>query len=744
MSWYIIRYFKTTNSLNNCKNPSITKRFILLPILIFLFILAHHPKLLNAQDEFKTLIRAVQENSQRSYDEINSVSFKGHSKTYLYFGYSPLEVDIVPYLNEYYFNGFWMKPDSLRMVVKALRDIDPDSSKMKIHDEMPLPNPFRFIYNPSALDIEQDDDDKDIVLWPIYPFAVDADSIYDYHLDHEIGFGENRIFVVHVKPKYPEKPAVIGTFMIDAYRHVVVGSDISFNEATSLFEQAAKQEGRLFRYFITGTNNHRIKTEKELLYGSYWLPTTMEEEFDIGMWGMHFKIHRFIHFDSYLVNPDQPDSSLLTDQKIVYDLDPEMEKVVFDELAHPNRLTKEEEQQIVSKIRDRLVSSGMYAELLESESIAQEASKTAFTQRFGRHLQFTRTLGDYIVYNRVEGLRLHYGPAITNWPIKNSSLSFRVGYGLNDKKWKGEATALYHLTRQKRVFFEGSLYNSTGYAENRRYISTAKNTFTSLLYKGDYRDYYYKKGGSCGIGYRATDQLALKLTYIHQDEENAGINTRFSLFRHKSPFRINPKIVQGQFRGLQAALLYRSHDLDGDIHFEYTDPNTLKSDFSYHFVKANLRRLWRITYYSDLRLHATISASWGALTPQRWFDFGGRMFLNYHGNLRGVNYKAFTGDRMAQATLEYAIKGKVFHDLGIKYDWVKALKLTLWAGVGWSTLSDKSKSLTAGLDVPSETADNGYHEFGLGIGDVLNIFRIDFIRTSIRKNEILIQLNMLQ
>ena len=718
--------------------------------LIFLMGFSLTPQTQAAEDDFQALIRSVQEKSQLSSQEIGSVSFRGHSKTYIYFGYSPLEVDLVPYLREYYFDGYWMKPDSLRMVIRAQRSVHPDSSeggfRMDVDDaDIPLPNPFRFIYEPSLLGIDNEDEGEDITLWPLYPFSVGADSIYSYHLEGEIGFGENRVFIVRVEPRNADTPAVFGTFHIDAYRHVVVGSDIAFNEATSIFEQAAKEEGRLARLFLSGTNPHRVITRKELFYSSHWLPATMEEEFDIGIWGMNFKIHRFITFESYEINPEQPDPSLLTDQKIVYERDPELEKTVFEDVPHPNKLSKEEEQRIINSIKSTLKASGIYEELLQAEGTAREASLIALGRRYGRHLQYVSALGNHFVYNRVEGLRLQYALAISNWPFKKSSFSATAGYGFADKRWKGEGTFVQHIGKKRRLFIEASLFSKLGFEENRRLFSTGKNTFAALLWKGDYRDYYYQAGGTLGIGCRIAERLACRFALAAWEETGAAIHTHFSIFRSGRDFRANPGIVEGMFRGFQTTLLYRSGSFDADLHFEYTDPRVLKSDFTYRLLKTRFVYHYKATRSSDFRLHADGGYAWGGLPPQRWFDFGGKSFLNYHGSLRGVGYKAFTGDRYAQVTLEYAVKGSAFYDLGLRWEPIRVLKLTLWGGFGWSELSEESRHLAQGTDdVPVQTTHGPYHEFGFGIGDALNIFRVDFIRTSLNQNEILIRFNVLQ
>ena len=706
------------------------------------------PLSLCGQSDFEALIRSVQANSQKSYDEIHSVEFKGYSKTYFYFGYNPLDVDVIPFHNEYYFDGYWMKPDSLRMVIRALRDIRPDSTggmDIEIEDsDLTLPNPFHFTYSISAFGIDEEDNDEEIVLMPLYPFAATADSMYTYRQEGEIGFGENRVFVIHVQPKNNNIPGAVGSFLIDAYRHEVVGSDIHFNEATSVFEQAAKQGGAAVRLFASGTNNHRIKTKKELHYGQYWLPVSMEEEFDIGFWGMDVKAHRFITFDTYIVNPEHPNPELLTDEQVIIKRDPELEKRVFEDLPHPNKLSREEEQRIIRDIKDQLVAEGIYDEILESEAMAIEAGRMALANRLESKIQFIRSLGDYIVYNRVEGLRLQSSITATDWPIQRLSLSAMSAYGFADERLKGEGSLLLQLTKKRKLFLDASAFHSLGYMESRTLNPTARNTFSSLVWKGDYRDYFFKTGFAFGAGARISQPLTFRLVYTAQKESTADIHARYSIFRNKIPVRPNPDILEGRHRNIKVALIYRTADMNVDIAYTHSNTTSLRSDFSYRLLEAQCRRRWRVSTQMDLRFNVNGIWSWGALPPQRWFDFGGRSFQNYYGNLRGVSYKMFTGDRGAYATLEYSIKGTILGNVGNPWGLLRILKLTLWGGFSWSKLSDRTAQLASGLDVPKQTTDGLYQEYGIGIGDALNIFRLDFIRTNQNDKGILFRFNVLQ
>jgi hypothetical protein len=376
--------------------------------------------------------------------------------------------------------------------------------------------------------------------------------------------------------------------------------------------------------------------------------------------------------------------------------------------------------------------------------MAREALKMGLEEKAGKYLKLTRQIGNYLHYNRVEGLRLNYGVNLSDVLLKNSILSATAGYGFKDKRGKGELGFLQYLDAGKKWFLEENLYYTLAYEESSRRITTTNNTFTSLLYKGDYRDYYYKIGGSFGVGYKITDNLAVKLSALLQKEESAFNHTKFSIFKNKKPFRLNPEIAEGEFRGLRSALVYRSYNLDAELFIEHTNKNILKSDFSYTMLRAKMRRSFRPGYFSRLHFHGFAGYSTGTLTPQRWFDFGGKTFLHYLGNLRGAEYKEFTGDAAAYGTVEYSIQGGALFDRGVKIGLLKALKATFWAGAGWSELSEKTAGFAAQLNTPLAVTDGIYHEFGVGLGDILNIFRLDIIRNSISGNTLLVTFNVLQ
>lgn len=744
-----------------------------------------------AQDDLMDLVREVQVNTQRTYDYIQSVQYSGYSRFQVYVGWNALGLNFVPLTEEYHFNGIWLKPDSVRIEIIALRVATPDtgSQAMNIGSGLPLPNPFQFSYDASALGTDKEDERKREIEkkkresearrgikveaktekkegkrkvsvsvgvsmenphWPLFPFAAGADSIYNYDLVSEIGFGYKKVYEIYVTPKYVTIPGVVGTFQVDPDEKVVVGSDVVFNEAAHFLQKEMDTEDMplLIRPFMSVDEAHKAKTKMALVYSTYWMPETVQEDFFVKIWGIKAKVSRELHFTSYLINEELPDTSEFADKKLTMKRDSALEKEIFKDWQGPATLPEGLEDKLIREAEKAFAALDLNDEIFDSDFMAKEAFKIRFGGRGQKYFNIAQQYSDNIRYNRVEGLRLDYGLTFSNSLVTNNALIVKGGYGFKDKRWKGEASMLHYIDKRRKFFIEGNLYYTTAYDENRKLFSTTKNTFSSLFFNTDYRDYYYKNGGSLGIGCRVTDNIALKVMGVSHTEESAENHTRFSIFKYNAPFRLNPEIIEGEFRGLRASLLYRTGYINADILAEYSDKQTMHSDFSYTSVRANLRWNYKIDKLHSIYFVLSGAVSDRCLPPQRWFDFGGRSFLNYNGNLRGVGYKAFTGDRMAYGTFEFMRYGKHLFDFSKddnRWDnYLLILKFTFWGGFGWSELSDKNWLYVAGIRTPMQTTNGVYHEFGIGISDRFNFFRLDFIRNSISKNNILIGFNFLR
>ncbi|MCP4725044.1 MAG: hypothetical protein GY863_08415, partial [bacterium] len=386
------------------------------------------------QNRTMDLVKEVQKRTQNIYTNIESLSFSGRSKTYAYFSWGALGMKMVPLLEEYYFDGIWVKPDSLQLIINAYRKVEPDSADSEALQDFPPPNPMQFAYDKSVTGMDNETyknkEGEKIRSWPVFPFAAGADSIYNYKITSEIGLNERSIIEIEVLPKYSHIPGVSGVFQIDAEENNVVGSRYTFNEAAHFLKKEIEMEDDIpwyVRPVLKFDEDYKIKTKMALVNGVYWLPATMEEEVYVKIWGINVKLHREIEFTGYFINvteedlpmvlhnpiPEDPeiktinnssDGVLLYSASVIFNRDTVLEKEVFEDSTggYIFRLGEEEERAIIESIEDKFSSMVLNNDIFDSEMVAKNAMKMTLGQSSGKYVQFFRNLGeDFFLYNRV-------------------------------------------------------------------------------------------------------------------------------------------------------------------------------------------------------------------------------------------------------------------------------------------------------------------------------------------------------
>ncbi len=70
------------------------------------------PESSSGQNKIISLVKEVQRKNTLANDKINSLYFEGRAKKYVYMIQKTLGIDDLMVLEDYYFEGIWMKPDS--------------------------------------------------------------------------------------------------------------------------------------------------------------------------------------------------------------------------------------------------------------------------------------------------------------------------------------------------------------------------------------------------------------------------------------------------------------------------------------------------------------------------------------------------------------------------------------------------------------------------------------------------------
>ncbi len=725
-------------------------------IFIFsVFIIINTQAAFAQKNDTLELVRKVREKAKKQYENIQTLGFSGRSVFYDYVGSKIVNLSTIRDYEDCYFDGFWKKPDSLQIVVKAFRTVDPDApNRQNFWANFPLPDPMKYTFFNSITPLEYTDitivdpgngKKRSVLLrsqWPVFPFAEGADSLYNYEVISEIGMNGRRIVELRVSTKSDDIPGVSGIFRIDADEKDIVGSDYTFNEAADLMKKFLAAEGfpAIARIFIDFDASYRVFTKKVLINGVYWLPEKIVEDVNIKSLSSKISFRREIKYSSYFVNMKpletaldiEPDGEFI--EEVLFRRDPGLEIKVFNTMEDSTKLTKAEENRIISAVEDKFLQ------------MEQSIVRMDLEQKGRKLVHLAKGFGsNFLLHNRVEGVRLFYNIGFTGFLTPNSSLDIGGGYGIKDKRLKGDLRYRKFFGKKRRLLLEGNIFEDTGHNDSEIDIPTILNTYSSIIFKLDHRDYYYRSGFSLGIDYDFNENLKLRMAVISQTEKSALNNTRFGLLDWKTPFRLNPGIIPGKYNGITTDLTLITFNTTFRVNAEYTDKTIFKSDFTYGKVRSDLRYIYKPDYTSTFIFTLSGGISTGKLPPQRWFDIGGKVLMEYYGRLRGIGLKAFTGDRKVSGLLEYSFcYGDVWDSVKKRPWWeytFRMTKFTVWAGQAWSELSDRSGINTNRINTPMVTTNGIYREYGLSIGDRFNLCRFDLIANNSSERSYILSFN---
>ncbi|MEO7218203.1 MAG: sigma 54-interacting transcriptional regulator [Gemmatimonadaceae bacterium] len=156
-------------------------------------------------------------------------------------------------------------------------------------------------------------------------------------------------------------------------------------------------------------------------------------------------------------------------------------------------------------------------------------------------------------YNRVEGLSILVGPALTvetpNFAL-NSSAYFigRTARGLSTNEPDGghDLAAAIRFGPDKAFGVGGELFSLIAPIEHWQ-MSEPEQGLASFLLRRDYRDYYARHGGKLGASFTLNQKASFSAGYAVERWSSIDERNPFSLFRERSDWRRNPMVDEGVF-----------------------------------------------------------------------------------------------------------------------------------------------------------------------------------------------------
>jgi hypothetical protein len=598
---------------------------------------------------------------------------------------------------ESYTTGYWQKGDTLREFVKQKRQTQN------------IPGTQNFAAVGGIINF-YDDELKFGGFTFIGPTSQEAFDYYTFSLEKTRRQQGTDIFIIKIEPKTRLTPLFRGNISVADESFALVGVEVAPNEA----------------YTIPFVNDIQIKYSQQftLFENCYWMPVNIRINgtMKIGLPGIK------------LPNIGIDANSTIYD----YRINEAISDTIFQK---PRRLLLKESEKIDSTFWKQHEVLPLTS---EEDSAYQKLDSTQTLEEQFKPTGMLTTLGDLsksflkyidLRFNRVEGLFL--GGSIEKDSIFNTLiLGTALGYGFADKIPKGRLIAEYSLNEKQTLSLKTSAYRTISNFPDENYYSDFDLGLSSLLFKNDYRDYYYSTGWNALLRIKPIEKTTVEVGLQSIQEMNALQNTDFSIFYRNSHYRTQPSIKEGMARSFIGKVRYGDNPVPlnliaidfGEIEWEYSNNALLPthSDFlrvvmraDYH-TKTFLRRNFLAP---TLTIKALAGVSTGNLPPQRQFMLeSATNGFGPAGVLRGAHEKEFGGDQILTLTVEHNFRSIPFLWLDIPFLFKNSIEIVTFATIAQARTTMKSPP-------PFIHSTNGwYSEAGIGISRIFGFFQLDVTR----------------
>ena len=251
-------------------------------------------------------------------------------------------------------------------------------------------------------------------------------------------------------------------------------------------------------------------------------------------------------------------------------------------------------------------------------------------------------------FNRVESLFIGADLSASTVFELQGRAYLRGGYSFGTKAWQYTLGAEKSWFRTYRLAIGANSHDVVDTQDRWRVDDDEASGLA--IFGFEPRDYFRRWGTELYWTQRIGDFGRSKVSYIQDEYKSVSKNTDWSLFNRRHIKRLNPPVDEGQMKSLKASWTVRHGGwllwTEGEISGE-----GFGGDFEFRRVEADVRRTLRLAPDQILRLRVRAGTSEGALPVQKRFELGGI------GTLPGYRYKAFEGDRMVLANVEYRFGG---------------------------------------------------------------------------------------
>lgn len=345
-------------------------------------------------------------------------------------------------------------------------------------------------------------------------------------------------------------------------------------------------------------------------------------------------------------------------------------------------------------------------------------------------------------FNDVEGLRLRMGARTyfdQNDPWRLEGFG---AYGFKDQKFKFGLSGKWLLDNTSRLIVSG------GYRQDVEQIAASLTSSTdvlgrnlassSLVTVGNNDQLTSIKLANFAISAEPIKNLVLRTDFSYRTLKSASPTFNLDYYTDATLTTTASEVQQAE---IALSAIYEpgrrtsgygveritSNEWFPTILLSYTKgvENVLRSDFDYEKVQLSYRQPWRVGGFGTFTSVLEAGKTFGEV-PLGLLSVipGNQNLFSIYGTFPQLNYYEFITDTYATLHLEHNFGGRLF----ARVPFLKKLNLREIVSLrgAWGSISDENIALNASGTTYIAPNDKPYYEYGLGVGNIFRILRIDF------------------
>ncbi|MBI5464635.1 MAG: carboxypeptidase-like regulatory domain-containing protein [Ignavibacteriales bacterium] len=643
---------------------------------------------ITGEDPAIAIMRKVIENKQRWVENLKTYQFEAFTRQVLRRDTS------IAQITESYSTGYWQRGDTLREVIKQKRQTGNVIGNQNFASVGSIVNFY-------------DDEIRFFNYRFVGPTAKEAFDYYDFKLERTRQFNGTDVFDIKLLPKSRIRPLFAGTLSVIDDRFALVGVEVTPNES--------------FNIPLISEMSISYAQQFQLVENRFWMPLDirMKGSFKIGVAGITFPaigIERTSTIYDYKINPDFADT-IRTMQRRLVSLEASKFDSSFWQKHEVLPLTKEE------KVAYQQLDS---TQTLDKQFRASGPLMSLATVAETGIFQYAD-----VRFNRAEGLFLGAQASIDS-VFTRLRLSGKLGYGFSDKKTKWQGGVEFFFDGKRNFALQIDLDEGIRNFPDGNYYPPFDISIGSLVYKEDYRDYYYARGWQATLRATWSRLWATEMSFKSETQSSASQSSDYSFFYRDNRFRPQPPIEEGNLRSAtirvrwgQEPILLNLIPIDRVMMEVENSSRTLGSAFEFTQVKLQgeyhfTTMLGALFLPPTLTVKVMGGASFGTVPTQHVFTLDTK-YLDFApaGVLRGATPHEFGGENYVIATVEHNFRSTPFLALNIPYLYKNSIEILTYGTVARSWMERPQPSLLI------HATDGWYVEAGAGINRILGLLRLD-------------------